>query len=332
MSNIETRRVQQTGGSSFIISLPKEWIDNHGIKPKDTIGIIAQPDGNLLITPYMNSQEYIKKKEIDVDDIENTGLLFRLLVGAYIMGYSIIEIITSKEKFQTEFRECIQSFTDITMGTEIIEESNNRINIKDLLNPKEMPFQKIIRRMYVLAQDMHEEAVKALEMGDKVLAEKVIVRDDEIDKLNWLVERQSHIVLRDIILCQKLGITLEDASNFQLIAKFLERIADHATNIARNVLNIDFDKIDEILLQNIYDASEFSLSMLNMSLDAWLQKDISLANENIDSLKELAIITKNIKIKGNQSPSIQLSSIVESIKRTGEYSSDISEIIINNLI
>ncbi|MFX1556870.1 MAG: AbrB/MazE/SpoVT family DNA-binding domain-containing protein, partial [Promethearchaeota archaeon] len=31
--NIETRRVQQTGGSSFIVSLPKEWIEKHGIEP-----------------------------------------------------------------------------------------------------------------------------------------------------------------------------------------------------------------------------------------------------------------------------------------------------------
>ena len=45
--NIETRRVQKTGGSSYIVSLPKEWIEKHGIEQKDTIGILSQPDGNL---------------------------------------------------------------------------------------------------------------------------------------------------------------------------------------------------------------------------------------------------------------------------------------------
>jgi len=49
--NIETRKVQKTGGSSYIISLPKVWIDKHGVKKNDTLGILSQPDGNLLITP-----------------------------------------------------------------------------------------------------------------------------------------------------------------------------------------------------------------------------------------------------------------------------------------
>ena len=62
---METRRVQQTGGSSFIVSLPKDWIEKHEINPKDSLGIITQPDGNLLITPQISSEKFIKKKKIN---------------------------------------------------------------------------------------------------------------------------------------------------------------------------------------------------------------------------------------------------------------------------
>ena len=44
--HIEHRKVQMTGGSSFIISLPKEWITSHKIEKNDTLGILSQPDGN----------------------------------------------------------------------------------------------------------------------------------------------------------------------------------------------------------------------------------------------------------------------------------------------
>ncbi len=329
--NIETRKVQKTGGSTYIISLPREWIDKHGIQVKDTIGILSQPDGNLLITPYISSEKLIREKKFDIDEIKNSDFLFRLLVGAYIMGYNIIEVKSSK-KIESKIRDTVINFRKITIGTEIIEETDNNIIIKDLLDPKEMPFEKTIRRMYILANGMHEDALKALETEDKRLAEKVIESDDEIDRLNWLVERQAHIVLRDIILCQKLGITLEDASNYKFIGRFLERIADHAVKIARNVLLIDYQKIDKELYKNIMNASRISLDLLNMSLDAWLQNSLTLANETIESTKKLTKVCNFIKINPNSEYLVEIGFIIESIRRTGEYSSDISEIIINNLI
>lgn len=330
---IETRKVQQTGGSSFIISLPKEWIEKHKIKPKDTLGILSQPDGNLLVSPNINSEDYIRSKDFDVDNISDSNYLFRILIGMYIMGYTIITIKSSK-KFEPFIRDTIINFTKIAIGPEIIEESNNIIKIKDLLNPKEMPFEKTLRRMYVLAQDMHENAIKALNSGDKTLAEEVIKRDDEVDRLHWLIGRQSHIVLRDIILCQKMGITLEDISHFQSIGRFLERIADHSVKIAKNVLLIDFQKIDKEILTDLSKASIIALKMLGSSLDAWLNKSINLANENINSVKELIDICENIYFKLDKVAefSVPIGYVIESIRRTGEYSVDISEVIINKFI
>ena len=333
-NNMETRKVQQTGGSSFIISLPKEWIKEHNVKKNDTLCILSQPDGNLLVTPYSSSQEYVKKKEITVEDNMDPNYLFRLLIGAYVMGYSIIIVQTTSDKFQRKIKETIKGFIKITVGPEIIEESANRIDIKDLLNPKEYPFDKAIKRMYIIAQDMHEDAVIALQTGDKSLAEKVIERDDELDKLNWLVERQSHIVLSDIILCQKMEITLEDASNFQFISKYLERIGDHAVKIAENVLKIDYDKIESTLFEDITKVSKMSLELLNKSLDSWLQKNLELANQNIESVPHLISLCKDIGFHRDNASNfaVEIGYIIESIRRTGEYSADISEIIINNLI
>jgi phosphate uptake regulator len=250
------------------------------------------------------------------------------------MGYTRIKIKTGHQKFASFVRETVEGFINIAIGPEIIEETNQFILIKDLLNPKEMPFEKTIKRMYILVQGMHEDAVRALEKGNKILAEKVIDRDDQVDKLNWLVERQSHIVLRDIILCQKMGITLEDASNFQFISKFLERIGDHAVKIAKNVLKIDYLKIDKKLFESITKASKMSLELLNISLDAWLQKDLILANENIESISKLIEACEQIQFNKENTAEfvVEIGYIIESIRRAGEYSSDISEIIINNLI
>jgi len=332
--HIETRKVQQTGGSSFIISLPKEWIRKHGVQKNDLLGILSQPDGNLLITSQIESREVLMQKKLDIDEIKDANFLFRFLIGAYIMGYSEI-IITSSKKMDSSLRETIINFTKIVIGPEVVDETNNQIILKDLLNPKEMPFEKTMRRMYILAENMHKDVIKALKSNDKELSNEIIKRDNDVDRLHWLIGRQSNIVLKDIILAQKMGVTLEEAHFFHLISRLLERIADHAVNIANNVLRINASSIEKETMNNIETASDISMNLLVNSLDSWLQKDINRANENIELTNTLKDACEKITYNLNGlsiEQSIALSYIIESIRRTGEYSADISELIINYLV
>ena len=331
---METRKVQQTGGSSFIISLPKEWIRKHGVQKNDLLGILSQPDGNLLITSRIESREVLMQKKLDIDEIKDVNFLFRFLIGAYIMGYSEI-IITSSKKMDSLLRETIINFTKIVIGPEVVDETNNQIVLKDLLNPKEMPFEKTMRRMYILAENMHKDVIKALKSNDKELSNEIIKRDNDVDRLHWLIGRQSNIVLKDIILAQRMGVTLEEAHVFHLISRLLERIADHAVNIANNVLRINASSIEKETMNNIENASEISMNLLVNSLDSWLQKDINRANENIELTNTLKDACEKITYNLNGlsiEQSIALSYIIESIRRTGEYSADISELIINYLV
>ena len=131
-----------------------------------------------------------------------------------------------------------------------------------------------------------------------------------------------------------MGITLEQASHFQQMSRFLERIGDHASKIAKNVLILIQHELDKTLLEEIKSISKLALDLLNKSLDAWLQKSITLANENIEDIKELIVVTEKISLNTTSSAevSIAIGYIIESIRRTAEYSGDISEIIINNLV
>ncbi len=331
---METRKVQQTGGSSFIISLPKEWIRSHGVQKNDLLGILTQSDGNLLITPKIESREELKKKRIDIDEIKDSEFLFRLLIGTYIMGYSEI-IISSSRKIDSLIRDTVANFTKIVIGPEIVDETNNQLILKDLLNPKEMPFEITMRRMYILSENMHRDAIKALKTNNEELARDVIERDNDIDRLHWLIGRQSNIVLKDIVLAQKMGVTLEEAHFFHLISRLLERIGDHAVNIAKNILLIDNRFIDEQTINDIENAAEISMSMLLNSLDAWLQKNIDKANGNIELTNSLKVACERISYNLNNNDieqSIALIYIIESIRRAGEYSADISELIINFLV
>ncbi len=44
---MEIRKVQITGGSSYVVTLPKDWAESLKIKKNDPLGLIVQPDGHF---------------------------------------------------------------------------------------------------------------------------------------------------------------------------------------------------------------------------------------------------------------------------------------------
>ncbi len=330
---MEIRKVQITGGSSFTITLPKEWITQMKINKNDTLGLTPQSDGTLLITPNPSEEKLKRVKEFHIDEIQDVNYLFRLLIGAYIMGYNYIKIVANS-KISPQFRDCAINFTQTAIGPEIVEETLNTITIKDLVNPIEMPFNKSIKRINILVRTMHEDAIIALKNKDKNLAEDVISRDREINRRHWLIARQSNMVLQDIILARKMDVSLEEANHYFLISRHLERIGDHAVRIAKNIYYLIKKKIDIEIINQISDASNFSLDILTKSLEALERRNIKMANEGIEHISDLLVLCENISKYPIDSKDIllRLNYISESIRRTGEYARNIAEIVINTLI
>jgi phosphate transport system protein len=87
-----------------------------------------------------------------------------------------------------------------------------------------------IPRMAVIAQDMLRDALDAFVRRDTALAQTVLDRDDELDALKTKVFRELiDYMLRD-------PGTIEPGLDLVLISRHLERIGDHATNIAEDVI------------------------------------------------------------------------------------------------
>ncbi|MFO7619064.1 MAG: PhoU domain-containing protein [Thermoplasmata archaeon] len=331
---METRKVQVTGGSSYIITLPKDWVLSAKIKKNDPIGVMVQPDGSLLITPDIDMDATTPTKEFWLDNITDGTYLFRLLIGAYISGYANIAL-KSKKGIPPSLRDSVILFTQTLIGPEIVEEDANSIVIKDLLKPTEMPFDKTLRRMYLLVKSMHDSTMKALAEANKDIAKDVINRDRDVDRLQWLVARQAHMVLEDISLAGKMGIKQTDVVFYLTMSRILERVGDHAIIIATNMPNLIESKSDPKTVDTVINSSNLALKMLSSSMDAWQKRDIVLANSTIESLPSLVRSCKKINdMAANMTgePAVSLSYISESIRRTGEYATDISELLINTLI
>jgi phosphate transport system protein len=98
-----------------------------------------------------------------------------------------------------------------------------------LRHPRVKPYVDL-PRMSELAEGMVRDSLNAIVRGDIEIARSVLIRDDQVDNL------------RDQIFRELLSYMMGDSSViFQafeliLVAKNLERVADHATNIAEDVI------------------------------------------------------------------------------------------------
>lgn len=331
---MEIRKVQVTGGSSYVVSLPKTWIKSSNIQKNDSLGLITQPDNTLLITTKITGEQVEITKEFDVEKIGEPDFLFRCLIGAYIVGYDNIKL-TSIKKMPPFARTVVRKFTQMTIGQEVVEESESSIIIKDLLDPLEMPFNSTIRRMHVIVNSMLKDAMETMKNWDSILAEDVISRDNDVDRLHWLIARQCSIILRNVNLVEKLSITPGIAVNYFLLSKFIERIGDHAVNIIRNIQNLEDKKLDKQVVSEIERSAALSLEIFNDSIQSLFKKRMSASNKCIESIPKLVAECEKInKLALSQKGivAISIGNIVESIRRAGEYSGDIAESVINHLI
>ncbi|MDN7023874.1 phosphate uptake regulator PhoU [Methanoculleus sp. FWC-SCC1] len=331
---MEIRKVQITGGSSYIVSLPKTWVKAASIQKNDPVGLITQPDGSLLITPKIRGEQVQRVKEFEANAGTDPAFLLRYLVGAYIAGYTSIRI-TSKGRLPPLIRKLVRDFTQMAVGQEVVNETDDSITIKDLLNPSEMPFANTLRRMSVIVRAMQEDAIVALRNRDSPLAEDVIARDNEVDRLHWLIARQNQLILLDMTLSRKMNIPIGTALHYFLISRIIERIGDHATQVAKNALLLADREVDDELLSLIEAASTYALDVFQKSMQAFYSGDIAKANEILALIPNLEEQSRKISgrtLRYEAVTAIPLGSISDSTRRIGEYSGDICENIINHLI
>ena len=91
--DMDFRKVQITGGNSFVVSLPKTWVKDVGLKPKDAVAIIAQPDSSLLIIPRRELREAAKSEAvIEAYPGLDKDVLLRHFISFYLTGYDIVRI------------------------------------------------------------------------------------------------------------------------------------------------------------------------------------------------------------------------------------------------
>lgn len=335
-SDEELRKIQVTGGSTYIISLPKAWIDQMGLKRSSVVSIIQRDDMSLSIQPKgIESPERVKKVIIVIQLGEKPESVVRRLVSSYINGYNIIQIRSTEKRIDLESRFAIKDFVRKKLvGTEILSDLPNELTLQILLSYSELSVKDSLRRMSLIAASMHRDAVQTLSTDNPRIAKEVVNMDDEVDRFSFYVIRLLNVAAMDAHVLKESGIkTPRQCLSYRLITKSVERMADHATNIAQNRLALHLVPINDEILAELNRISLSAIKVFEASMESLFDEEYSEADEVMEAVEETRgmedeVIHKIVKLAPVEDvPQLRL--IVESIMRTSEYGADIAETVLN---
>ena len=90
----ETRKIQFTGKSSYIVSLPKQWITELGLKQGDQIRMIRKGSSTLELYPPQFESRIQKKEDatIEIDPEAEASSIVRKLISLYFLGFKTINV------------------------------------------------------------------------------------------------------------------------------------------------------------------------------------------------------------------------------------------------
>ena len=331
----EQRKLQVTGGSTFILSLPKDWATRNELKRGSAMMVREEEDGSLLISPpNFHKKEKQDEAFIRASQADNPDAVMRTAISAYLSGYNIIHIRALNQKvLSPKLRNRLKSFArNYLVGTEIVIDTPNELTLQVLLNYPELTVQNALSRMAIISSSMHKEAIASLRDLNYSNARGIIETDREVNRFGLYIVRLLKLAVSNQRIVKEIGLNHQrDCLGYRLIARAVERTADHATKIAENILLLN-EPINEEVLEKIGQLSELAISMFENSVDALFKHDFNQAEKVIEKISLVQRLEKEtVSLSHTSKPEeiVNLRLIIESVRRTAEYASDISEVVLN---
>jgi phosphate uptake regulator len=327
---METRKVYVSGGSTYVISLPKKWVKKANLKAGDSLVVTEQGSSLMIETGIIEKES--KVKEIKISQLTTSEALERIIIAFYLVGYDTIRIKLDR-KDHLPYRKSIRKILDYLIGIEIVEDTNDSMTLEIMVDYKRMMTTQILQRMFSIDRSMLLDLGKALKTMDIGLAKDVIIREQEIDRLYFLVVRQLKSAVEYQQIAEKLGIENQrDCLGYRIAVKALERIADHIENIAKSYIQLTEIQKDAPL-EDFIKLNNSIVTIFEKSVQALFTRNHELAEKIFQELKEIKKYHSDISNELLQPRDIQSAilqkTMLDSLGRIASYSGDIAEIAIN---
>ncbi|WP_252896577.1 AbrB/MazE/SpoVT family DNA-binding domain-containing protein [Metallosphaera hakonensis] len=160
MQSKSSRRIQLTGGSTYIISLPKSWVRQLSLNPGDEVEIVQDNNFRLLLVPKGLPQDVKQNRATITCENLRPTFAVREFIAYYMAGFMVVSLLCPKMK--AEDRALVKdTVRKRLLGAEVIEEDMSTLTVQFLVNEKDLPVSRAINRAAVITQNMFKDTLDA---------------------------------------------------------------------------------------------------------------------------------------------------------------------------
>jgi len=263
---------------SFIITMPKSWVEKHNLKKGDTISI---EEGSNELVFYAGEKEIKKKEKFISINTKNKNLdrIKAEIVSAYLNNYNTIEIFSETLEDDAPI---IKGVLRNLSGMEIIEQTGKRIVAKDLIDVSSISIQSIIRRMDVITRSMIDDTIMCIQ--GKCNPKSISHRDTDVNRLYYLGFRVIKNAIEDPAVMNKLKTNLWNLFNDKVVLARIEEIADRQKRVSRLIAEAEFKDSTLKEFKELYEEIKEKYNNVMKAYytnDKEIAYDIEVTNRNL---------------------------------------------------
>ena len=321
MTDFEPRRLIKFGNSSFIVSLPKPWVERNNLKKGDWVYLKEGENNEITLLP---KDRHILENETKITiDISNKGIddVRREINSAYINNFKIITMVGKDlQKKSPEIKEFLQSLT----GIEILEQNSKEIVAKDFLNVETIAPKKIMRRVDNIIRSIFEDIRAGIKDTQfrKGLFDEIMEEDQNINKLYLLICKLAKLGMNNREIVKIFDMSYNELSSAQWLAFNLEYLGDDLKRVARFLTKTKLTGKQKEYLENTFDLIE---GCFINAMTAYHKEEPLLAREVLGK-KEAVLRELDKMCQGGDD--ILIGNIVERLKMVYFHIHNISKLII----
>lgn len=298
------RKVIQIANSTQLISLPRKWALKHGIKKGDELNV--KEEGNKIIIECGRGS-ILKKTELDITNLDRSSIMYYVR-SAYRLGYDEIAVkfdntVTTHLRLNKKVNvlSVLHAEVNRLIGVEIIKQTENFCVIKSISEGSIKEFASLVRRIFLLLKDAHEDLVEDIKNKDFSSLETIEEKHDTITKF----------VSYCLRLLNKYGyVDPKNTTVMYHILASIDKITDIIKYAARDVL-----KFKEKPKKETKDILDFMNSCIKDYIDLFYKFEVNKITdftEKRDKVRKLIraslkkITPEEVKVLGNMEEVLEL--------------------------
>ncbi|MFB6160429.1 MAG: AbrB/MazE/SpoVT family DNA-binding domain-containing protein [Haloferacaceae archaeon] len=325
---METRKLQQVGGGTYTVSIPKEWAVEHRLEAGAEVHLYAHGDGSIVVRSAAKDGGRLEATRVELDG-GDPALAARVVRAAHAAGYGTVTLVGS---FTDADRRAVRSLTRSLVGATVPTATADEITVRSVLDASDVAVRQWVVQLRFVALSVHRQAASAFVGGEQGASDRLRARAEEAARLRETVARHASRSLVSFAEVDRLDATRPELFDYDAVARRLAGVADRGVRVARAGERLssplpggvadDVDAVAERADRLVTDAVDAVLDGAGVGEVRSVLDDCERARADLDDLERTLFET----VEGSMADGRALTRALDGLDRTVAAADDVAAV------